>query len=1027
MISPFVSLTAVAGLTLLPAAADPVLTVATPTTGTLNANYTTSKLFVDEIRGDSISMTVRFAPGDASLTEVEIVTNLNRRDFATADRNANGIEDAMESNQTEGIIGSDDSCYYRKYAMTPTDPPGMFVLVLPVQKTGAYRLTGRWKVAGDANWRWFTNGAANRRDHAITVSPAEARELVIYEINTLTMEAAGTGSAQRSTLQDLSDRPGALRTGAANRFNLAYLQALGVNTLWFQPWHPYGWENRHLSAADINARDPGAGATTWKWNAGAPGEDVNYGYRLGSPYAVKNFFEVEPRLTADFTGSVDSQADVSSAANRAKAMSALQNFVADADAAGIRVMPDAAFNHAAQDVELGPFGGQFLASTGNPGGGWASTDRIDSREVRFFSRSNDYWQRAGLGGGESPAPAPDRFDFNKWLDAKDIFFGRYAALWRNSGTAGAHQNEGDWFDFSSATYNGSSGGSFDGITQGAWKYFARYAPYWLEKTRPAAQNRNSSAADGDAAVRKAWDARGLDGIRCDFAQGVPPQAWEYIINVARSFKWNFVFMAESLDGGAVTYRSNRHFDILNENLLFAAKAPLQPGETLPGNLRNALETRRGAYGQGLLLLNTSSHDEQNYNDPWQALVRYAVFAAVDGVPMIFPGQELGLSDFYGYDLMEKNLGKYVPHFKTYNSLMPLWSNTDFGLDQLSPVYAAINRARNASAALRSASRYFLNQTSGSPHNELFAVAKYETANASPAWTDVVLAFVNTDRNAARSGTFNVSISQNGGSLLGIRSDRNYNVRNLSAYTAQDASRADAWLWPEGAAGRSGSAVLSGGIFVSIPRVPTASAGWTSAPYEAQYLKLFDVTPPPPPVPAHPAWGIAPHAVFTWDDRNAGPDDRITGYLADGTPLSLPTLTKTGTDGQTVSVTLRAVSAAGIHSSPVTTQMRLLSPAGDEDGDGQSNAAEHAAGTDALNPASALRIVSAFRSPGDSLTLSVSTVIGKRYTLQSSTNLTEWADEDDPGCVNLTADAVEASFTDQNPDGSRKFYRVLVLP
>ena len=27
-------------------------------------------------------------------------------------------------------------------------------------------------------------------------------------------------------------------------------------------------------------------------------------------------------------------------------------------------------------------------------------------------------------------------------------------------------------------------------------------------------------------------------------------------------------MTESLDGGAVTYRSNRHFDILNENIVF---------------------------------------------------------------------------------------------------------------------------------------------------------------------------------------------------------------------------------------------------------------------------------------------------------------------------------------------------------------------------------------------------------------------------------------------------------------------------
>ena len=42
---------------------DPVLTVNTPTTGTLNADYTTSKLYVDEVAGDSIPVTVVFELG----------------------------------------------------------------------------------------------------------------------------------------------------------------------------------------------------------------------------------------------------------------------------------------------------------------------------------------------------------------------------------------------------------------------------------------------------------------------------------------------------------------------------------------------------------------------------------------------------------------------------------------------------------------------------------------------------------------------------------------------------------------------------------------------------------------------------------------------------------------------------------------------------------------------------------------------------------------------------------------------------
>jgi len=44
-----------------------------------------------------------------------------------------------------------------------------------------------------------------------------------------------------------------------------------------------------------------------------------------------------------------------------------------------------------------------------------------------------------------------------------------------------------------------------------------------------------------------------------------------------------------------------------------------------------------------VLLNSSSHDEDHSNDPWEALIRYAVNSTIDGVPLIFPGQELGLS------------------------------------------------------------------------------------------------------------------------------------------------------------------------------------------------------------------------------------------------------------------------------------------------------------------------------------------------------------------------------------------------
>ena len=87
---------------------------------------------------------------------------------------------------------------------------------------------------------------------------------------------------------------------------------------------------------------------------------------------------------------------------------------------------------------------------------------------------------------------------------------------------------------------------------------------------------------------------------------------------------------ETLDGDTTTYRSSRHFDVLNESIAF---------ELNPANdkyaYRAIFDNRRNAYGQGLVLLNNTSHDEQT-SDPWDAAIRSAVTGLMDGATMIFP-------------------------------------------------------------------------------------------------------------------------------------------------------------------------------------------------------------------------------------------------------------------------------------------------------------------------------------------------------------------------------------------------------
>jgi glycosidase len=1025
---PLVLLLISAGL----AQAAGTLTVSTPGyAADRSAEYTISHVYLDEIAGTTVPITFRFSPGVGDVIDVELWTNANRRDLANSDKNGDSYPDGVvpvDGNTVTDSAADTDPVtghYFAPLNMNNLGG-GTWELTVPVAKTGAYRASARFRTTSNpGTWQWY-----GLRDHCVVAAPVIARDVRLYEINVFNIEANGDTFATRSTLEDLHNAAGAPHNGS-NRWDLDYLKNLGCNWLWFQPIHPNGIDGREVFM-------------------GSP-------YDPGSPYAVKNFFEVNELMTKDYNGGN------SLVQNRAAAMAAWQNFVAAADAKEVGIMLDAPFNHTAFDVELAQKGVDLFQRQGET---WSPLDQIRNREARFFSRDynpavlgiakedlfvdggENYGDRAT--SGSDIAPGPDRFDFGKWLDVKDVYFGRYDALVEYNDTwsgpeVNSRNNEGDWFAYDDAEWN-SADFTQDGqqwnVTRRVWQYFAHYAVHWLEKTRPVGQNRNSLPADGNSPARYAWDARGIDGLRCDFGQGLPPQCWEYIINVARSKKWSFVMMTESLDGGNVTYRSARQFDILNESIVFPLKEATRNRKANPfdenekDGYREIFDDRRISYGQALVLTNNTSHDEEVMADPWQAVVRYLACASLGGVPLIFPGQELGISTTFGYQHYETNFGKQIPHFKRWNSMTPVWNNSDYGNDHLYPVYAAANRARAASPALRASNRWFLYGNGNNP--QIQGVAKYQSANASPAFSDVMLAFSNLSRDEVEADQF--VIPGELAPLLGIQDGRTYNTRNLAAYTARDANRDDVWLW---GAGITGANLKSGGFFVSLNKVPDSQAAWSAAPFEGQYLKLYDVTPPPSPAPLANYYEIGSSGTFTWVS-NAGPDDNVTSWLVevfdgDGDPVAAATVaaaqyTFNGTPGETYRARITAISVAGIASSApgqsdagapnpgsTTTAVQLLSAAGDQDGDGESNADEQAAGTNPLSAASVFRVTGVLRN-GGSVEVSFSSVAGLTYQLETSTTLLDgsWSD------TGVPLEAVGASSMISAPvDGGRRFYRVRV--
>ncbi|GEP43366.1 hypothetical protein [Brevifollis gellanilyticus] len=962
-----------------------------------SGGYKTTKFFIDEIAGEaqSLNVSTTFNAGTPP-TEVEVVTNLNRRDKADQDNNGDGIPDGILP-PARDVAGQNETHYYKAYAMTNSSG-STWTAVLPVTRTGAYRATVRYRFSPTGPWFYYGD-----RDHAVVVSPKKALEMTLYEVNPLTIEATAANQGGRSTFVDLLGAADGDGDGN-DPLSLDYFNTIQTNCLWFQPIHPTG---------GLGVENDPATSTP---------------YMPGSPYATKNFFAVSPYL--------------GSANTEASAMSEFQTFVTKADnysgtVGTINVMLDFVANHSAWDAVYGQ-GGVDLGFTGST---------ATSIPANWYSRTGDYGQPATYFtslADKDKAVAPDRNDFGKWSDVSELYYGRYSAQWRFDSYPEAdrpHKNEDDVMDWNSISPE----------VVKAWRYLGYYPVYWLQQTGHSLSNSTS----GTYAARLAADNKGIDSLRCDFGQGLPNQLWEYVINKTRSAKWNFVFMAETLDGEQPGYRSNRVFDILNESLVFNFTASHVNKES---DIQSALETRRSNYRTGAILLNITGHDEiLPDNDAWLNATRYAVMTTVPGLPMIFYGQEQGIQNYntnagtFHYDGFETdhelNFGKRIPHFKKWNRAQFWYGGTqppnNTGMAQW---HGRVNWARLNSPAIKSLNQYYLDLKigGGAPADNIFAIAKYEQANASPAFKDVVLCFANLFEHGgahlATSSTFDVrgGVGDPLWNLLGLVNSgaRQYNIRNLAS------SNANANVW---GTARTGADIYSNGIFVNL-------GGGTVNPITndgelAQYLKVVDVTPPPSSPPNAVYYQIGTQGTFLWTS-NAGPHDNITGWrISIGTTpggsqvvsnaiVSGTSYQFTGVPGTVYYATLRAVSATGVESGASqsdagapnagsqTSPVILLSAGADQDGDGTSNEDESAAGTNPLDRSSRFAISDVTRS-GNNVTVSFPTVTGRYYHVSSSVDLVNWLIEDEPTARNRAGTGSSLSFTDTNPGGGRKFYQAEV--
>src|SRR5271163_3030404 len=84
----------------------------TGSSSAFEADYSSTHLFIDEINGDSIPITIFFNPGTTGVDEADVFTNLNNRDLANVD-NGSGVPSGIVPPNGNTIVAGQTGTYYQ--------------------------------------------------------------------------------------------------------------------------------------------------------------------------------------------------------------------------------------------------------------------------------------------------------------------------------------------------------------------------------------------------------------------------------------------------------------------------------------------------------------------------------------------------------------------------------------------------------------------------------------------------------------------------------------------------------------------------------------------------------------------------------------------------------------------------------------------------------------------------------------------------------------------------------------------------
>ncbi|MHC1776422.1 MAG: alpha-amylase family glycosyl hydrolase [Lentimicrobium sp.] len=318
----------------------------------------------------------------------------------------------------------------------------------------------------------------------------EKKKVVVYQVFTRLFGNTDTTNKPWGTVEENG-------VGKFNDFTdkaLEEIKALGVTHIWYTgvPHHALVSD---YTAFGISNDDP----------------DVVKG-RAGSPYAVKDYYNVNPDLAAD----------------PAKRLEEFKSLVDRTHKHDLKVIIDIVPNHVARGYQ----------SVSNPAG-TEDFGASDDTSVEY-ARNNDFYY---IPGQDFRVPEPR--DNYKPLggEAHPLADGRFneiPAKWTGNGSRQAQPDFYDWYETVKINFGVRPDGTkdFDTLPAGfGEKSVADHYAFWNDKSVPGSWKKFRDIA-------LYWLGFGVDGFRFDMAEMVPVEFWSYMNSSIKNANPDAFILAE---------------------------------------------------------------------------------------------------------------------------------------------------------------------------------------------------------------------------------------------------------------------------------------------------------------------------------------------------------------------------------------------------------------------------------------------------------------------------------------------------